>query len=63
MLLRKLLDILGPIVRAIVGVVTPELRTAMQEWIKEFSEKARKTPNPFDDIFAEFLADVLGLDI
>ena len=43
----------------IVGQVSPVLRAGLVEWVNELDERAKKTPNPWDDVFVGILKSVL----
>lgn len=48
--------------RQFLAVITPQLRDDVFVWIGEQQEKAKKTPNPFDDLFFKFLKMLVGGD-
>ncbi|GAI65541.1 unnamed protein product, partial [marine sediment metagenome] len=43
----------------VVTVISPELRTGLAAWLNELEAKAKKTPNPWDDVFVGILKSVL----
>lgn len=45
--------------RLMVGVISPELRTGIAEWLNQLEAKAKKTPNPWDNVFVGILKSVL----
>ena len=47
------------IVRQLLAVISPELRTAMVEFVGELEKRAKETPNPWDDIAVGILKTVL----
>jgi hypothetical protein len=47
----------------LLGNVTPELRRALRSLVDTLREKARTTPNPYDDIAVATLAVLLGFDL
>jgi len=49
------------IIGMVVGVMSPELRTGMTKWVKNMEVEAKKTPNPWDDIFVGLLKSILGI--
>ena len=49
------------LVTPIMSVVTPTLRHELQDWLVEYYKRAEETSNPWDDILAGFLLDVLGI--
>lgn len=47
----------------IFSIVSPEIRTAIDEFVKNLYLKAKATPNAFDDHAVEILAVVLGVKL
>ena len=43
----------------IVSVSSPELRTALTEWLNVLEAQAKKTANPWDDILVAMLKTLL----
>lgn len=43
----------------VVTVISPELRTGLAEWLNQLETQAKKTPNPWDDVFVGILKSVL----
>jgi len=43
--------------------MTPTLRAAFCEMLKELAKKAQETKNPIDDLIILFLAGLLGCDM
>jgi len=59
----KLSDIwFGTIVSAVTNISDP-VRVAVRSTIVELNKKAQMTSNPWDNIFVEFLAGLLGVDL
>ena len=54
---RWLLDLLG----MVLSVMTPELRTGIEAFVRRLESDAKKTPNPWDDIFVGVLKSILGM--
>jgi len=52
--------ILFAIIPLMLDVITPEIRVGVHEWLSNMEEKARKTDNPWDDMFFGFLRMVLS---
>jgi len=52
-------DIIG-IVKAILGLASPELRKAIVDYIDALDEHAKSTDNPWDDLFVSLLRVILG---
>lgn len=49
------------LVRQVLTVMTPDLRTAFVAFVNTMAENAKKTPNPWDDIFVGLLKTVLQI--
>ena len=47
----------------IFSIVSPEIRQAIEEFVKGLYLKAKATPNAFDDHAVEILAVVLGVKL
>ncbi|GAI52403.1 unnamed protein product [marine sediment metagenome] len=43
----------------VVTVISPELRKGLEVWLNELEARAKKTPNPWDDVFVGILKSVL----
>lgn len=43
----------------VVTVISPELRKGLEEWLNQLEQRAKKTPNPWDDVFVGILKSVL----
>lgn len=43
----------------VVTVISPELRTGLEAWLNKLEADAKKTPNPWDDVFVGILKSVL----
>jgi hypothetical protein len=59
----KILTILFPIVKIVVGSLTPEVKEAFEKFVKEQYERAKGTSNPFDDLAVEVLASIFGVEL
>ena len=46
----------------LVASISEPLRIELVQFAKSFREKAKKTPNPWDDFAAEVLCFVLGIN-
>lgn len=57
--LRIISIVLGPLLKAI----TPLIRDALDDGMFKLLEKARSTENPIDDLFVEFLFNILDIEI
>lgn len=49
------------IITMVFSVMTPELRDSMVAFVNAMEENAKKTPNPWDDIFVDVLKSILGV--
>lgn len=49
------------ILTMVFSVMTPELREGMVAFINTMEANAKKTPNPWDDIFVGVLKSMLGI--
>lgn len=47
------------LIHMVVTVVSPELRDGIAQWVNELDAQAKKTSNPWDDIFVAVLKSVL----
>lgn len=45
----------------VLSVMTPELRMGIESFVKRLDADAKKTPNPWDDIFVGVLKSILGM--
>lgn len=59
----KLADIWIATVVAAVANISEPVKVAVKSTIIELDKKARKTPNPWDNIFVTFLAAILGVEL
>jgi hypothetical protein len=59
--MEKFLRFVLPFVRLLVGQFSPWLVAAFRDFIKELRTKAAATPNEYDDILVELLADLFGV--
>lgn len=53
--------ILG-LIKLVVGVVSPEIRTGVKEALNALAEKAKKTTNPWDDMLVDMLKQIMTGD-
>lgn len=47
------------IITMVVGVVSPEIRTSAHQLLDDLEAKAKKTPNPWDDILVGLLKTIM----
>lgn len=59
---KILYKIIITLLPTILSNVTPLIRDNLNELIKQLEEKARKTPNPIDDLLVDFLKSLLNVD-
>jgi len=59
---KVLYKIIITLLPTILNNVTPLIRDNLNELIKQLEEKARKTPNPIDDILIDFLKAILNVE-
>ena len=56
----------GKIIEKILFMMFTRISPELREWIKKelnvLAEKAKKTKNPFDDMFVEFLKAIVNSD-
>jgi len=57
--LRVVAAILGPLLK----IISPMIKDLFEDSLNNLLVKARATENPIDDLFVEFLFQLLGLDI
>jgi len=58
-ILRVVAAILGPLLK----IISPMIKDLFEDSLNKLLVKARATENPIDDLFVEFLFQLLGLDI
>lgn len=56
------IGIVAAILKALIGVASPILRTAIADFIHKLEDKAAATPNTFDDALVKLLIDLLKVD-
>jgi len=55
--------IVALVLRPLMLIISPMIKTFLEESLNKLLVKARETPNPIDDIFVEFLFKILGFEI
>lgn len=55
-------SLLAILLRAALKAASPVLREYVEGKVREIMAKAAETENPYDDIFAEMLADLLEVE-
>ena len=58
-----LLSIVLAVIRPLVKLVTPDIEKEMEKFVKDLYVKAQDTPNVFDDMFVEFIAELLDVEL
>ena len=51
------------VLASIIGILSPEIRTGIEEAIRGLYVKAKATDNPIDNMFVETLATMLRVDL
>lgn len=46
----------------ILAAASPEMRAALAKFCIDYKASAKKTPNPWDDILADMLCWIVGVD-
>jgi len=57
--MNKLLEKLIPL---ILTVMSPEIKKAVAEFVANLETQAKKTPNPWDDMFVAILKGIIRTD-
>ncbi len=55
------LSALIPIIKTVLGIITPELREKLVAFSLDWYTSARQTPNPWDDIATSALLAILDI--
>lgn len=55
------LELFGKILVPLFNLITPELRTLLNDFLTSLYLKALATPNPWDDMAVGFLLDILAI--
>lgn len=50
------------LMKSFLPLMSDQLRQLLENWIEDFKERAADTPNMWDDVVADFLATLLGMD-
>ena len=61
--MSSIIKLFIPLLPQILGLVTPALRRALEDVIKDLYKRARETENPIDDILVGILAALLSIDM
>lgn len=57
--LAVIVKLVGPLLLAL----SPALRDMVDSSVNNWMDKAQKTESPFDDMFIQLIADLLGIEI
>lgn len=58
-----IVNLLIQIFSTILPVVTPQIKKELDDFLVGLYNKAKETPNPWDDFLVKFLLRVLGIQI
>ena len=58
-----LVRIVIAVLRPLIKLVTPDIEKQMEKFVKDLYVKAQDTPNVFDDMFVEFIAELLDVEL
>jgi hypothetical protein len=58
-IINLIVSLLGPLLAAL----TPSLKLALTDAVKDLFVKAQESPSPIDDIFVRFLAALLDIEL
>ena len=59
---ERFLRILIGILPLLLDKLTPSIRIAVHEFVRQLGESARETTNPYDDYAVDILKEILGID-
>lgn len=60
---KWLLSLVALALRPLMSAITEKFRDEIAEWIQKMYDKAKETDNPMDDLFFEWLAKMLSIDL
>lgn len=58
-----LINILIQVFSTILPVITPQLKKELEDFLIGLYNKAKETPNPWDDFLLKFLLRILGISV
>jgi len=58
-----IIPLLIQIFSTIMPVITPQLKKELEDFLVGLYNKAKETPNPWDDFLVKFLLRILGISI
>lgn len=59
--LTWLIGIIASVLSPIIGLITPVIKNALNEFLTKLYLDALKTPNPWDDFLVGLLLDILAI--
>jgi len=54
-------DLLIGVLRNVLGKATPEIRDRLKDLLDDWEERAKTTPNPFDDLLVFVVRGLVGV--
>jgi hypothetical protein len=57
-----IITIVLAILKPLLKIITPKLEEELKVWIRDFKVKCLATPNPWDDLLAEFLGEIFDVE-
>lgn len=61
--MKGLSTVIASIIALIIGTLSPEIRKAIQDFIKDLYVKVKETANPFDDLAVKVLAGLFAVNL
>ena len=58
-----LLKIVGSAFSPVFSLLSKEIKSELENFIKDLYKKSEKTENVWDDFFVKMLADILNIDV
>ena len=58
-----LITLIAKLLMPILSAITPVLRDALEDFVKDYYKKSLETDNPWDDFLALFLARMLNIPV
>jgi len=58
-----ILNLIVAVLSPLVSIITPQLKAAIDSFVKDLYAKAKETASPIDDIFVRVLAALLEVDL
>ncbi len=59
--MNVILKLLAPIIKIVFSQISPQIRSAIEKFIKDLKSKAAKTPNVWDDMAVDLIASLLSI--